>query len=144
MRVEHERGIRVFGIALLLLSVAACGSSDSSGGEASGVEERTETEGDGATGEADVPGGEVESQSDAEDQGCAYGCNDGLACTEDACVNGKCVNELLTGACLYEGVCFGEFELHPTDSCLVADALRCDPTNAINRSQGDFDMFMSR
>ena len=32
----------------------------------------------------------------------------------------------------------------PTDSCLVADALRCDPTNAINRSQGDFDMFMSR
>ena len=31
----------------------------------------------------------------------------------------------------------------PTDSCLVANALRCDPTDAINRSQGDLDVFMS-
>ena len=31
----------------------------------------------------------------------------------------------------------------PTDSCLVANALRCDPTDPINRRQGDLDVFMS-
>ncbi len=56
--------------------------------------------------------------------GAAADCDDGLACTQDACESQgadvfACSNAIAAGACLIDGVCFGEGQSAPEAACLA-------------------------
>ncbi|MCA9260519.1 MAG: hypothetical protein KDA61_15005 [Planctomycetales bacterium] len=55
-------------------------------------------------------------------------CNDGLACTTDACVAGACAWTIADDACFVRGVCYDTGDADPGDACSV-----CDP--ATNQAQ---------
>ncbi len=55
-------------------------------------------------------------------------CNDGLACTTDACVEGTCTWTIADDACFVRGVCYDGGDADPGDPCSV-----CDP--ASNQAQ---------
>jgi hypothetical protein len=46
-------------------------------------------------------------------------CDDGLTCTDNFCdeEGGVCVNDLLPGSCLIDGVCFADGETNPDNTC---------------------------
>ena len=51
-------------------------------------------------------------------------CDDGLSCTDDLCLeDGSCEVELITDACLLDGVCYGSGDLSPENPCAL-----CDPS----------------
>ncbi len=57
--------------------------------------------------------------------GVAVDCDDGLACTRDACAEGSCTHELVAGFCLTEGdapTCANHNGADPANSCLLCDA----------------------
>lgn len=50
------------------------------------------------------------------------GCDDGLACTDDICLEaGTCVNLLKPGRCLIAGVCYNDGAASPQNACQVCD-----------------------
>ncbi len=65
-------------------------------------------------------------------------CFDGLACTNDVCVDAECSNALVVGACLIDGVCYEGGQTKPDDLCqtcqpgvsttsfTLADQIACD------------------
>ena len=121
MKVGREEGIRFLGMVVFLMCAMACASSsDNAGSGEPAAEENSESE-DAISGPENAGEGGDSTEEEPIDEACSYGCNDGLSCTDDSCVDGKCVNELTNGTCLHEGVCYGEFELHPTDPCLVCE-----------------------
>ena len=48
-------------------------------------------------------------------------CDDGLACTDDACDSGTCTNTLASAKCLIEGVCYDD-QAVSSDGCNICDA----------------------
>jgi hypothetical protein len=50
-------------------------------------------------------------------------CDDGLACTEDTCVDGVCKHPQAAKTCLIGGACYNEGDARPDNACL-----RCDTT----------------
>ncbi len=67
-------------------------------------------------------------------------CDDSLTCTEDSCdeTNDECDNDLLSGKCLIEGVCYDDEDLNPTNECqecissTSTDTWSNDDTNTCN------------
>jgi hypothetical protein len=55
------------------------------------------------------------------DDGAATGCNDGIACTTDACAGGTCTHTLQAGNCLIAGVCYANGTLRPGIPCQVCN-----------------------
>lgn len=54
-------------------------------------------------------------------RGIPYGCNDGLACTQDTCVgDGSCSHKVLDGFCLIDGKCYADGEQN--GPCLACKA----------------------
>jgi hypothetical protein len=54
--------------------------------------------------------------------GAVTSCDDGVACTQDACSPGGCVHTVSAGLCAIGGVCYGNGQTNPADACQ-----RCDP-----------------
>jgi hypothetical protein len=55
-------------------------------------------------------------------------CNDGLACTMDACVSGACSKTQAANTCLIAGACFAPGDASPSDAC-ASCAPSLDPTD---------------
>lgn len=55
-------------------------------------------------------------------------CDDGLSCTVDACLEGRCHNLLAPGACIIEGRCYRDGEAVGTDTCV-----QCAPTVSVSQ-----------
>ncbi len=53
--------------------------------------------------------------------GCMGDCDDGLACTADSCVEERCLNRTMPGACAIDGACLTSGARSSTDTCLVCD-----------------------
>jgi hypothetical protein len=60
------------------------------------------------------------------DIGCPTDCDDGIACTLNSCVGGKCVNEVKPGFCLIAGVCYADGAYDPKP----ASCSRCNTTKS--------------
>ena len=69
--------------------------------------------------EPDVATDLAASPPDAPGTGlsCASGCNDGLSCTRDSCVNGICQNALNPDYCMVEKACYMDGDTDPNDPC---------------------------
>lgn len=114
-------------VVLLVLLTAAIGCSDEANENAESSNEGdalSSNDGDNGTPDAQEPVSVADTEGSASP--CPDGCNDGLYCTDDSCVDDACVFEVVVDTCLYEGTCFGAYELHPTDPCLVCEGLDGD------------------
>ncbi len=99
---------------LALVLASGCGGGgggDSAGGAGGGADAAGST---GAGAGADTLGVPDGSQAT-----CPVACDDGLPCTEDRCVGGKCVAEVKPGFCLTAEGCFTDGEFNPSNACLV-------------------------
>lgn len=59
-----------------------------------------------------------------------FDCNDGLYCTKDKCnkTANKCENQLQTGFCVINALCYKDAVAHPLNSCLVCDTSKSTST----------------
>ena len=93
--------MRVVGLVLLVLGIAACQSQESA--DYATLDDTSVTT-------ADV---------DAELLGCsnANECDDGLFCTTDSCVGGVCGWKVVPYFCAIDGVCVPKKEFEPGNNC---------------------------
>ena len=54
--------------------------------------------------------------------GCGIACDDGIACTIDACSGGTCTHNPQPGTCLIAGVCYTDGSLRPDFPCQVCSS----------------------
>jgi hypothetical protein len=64
-------------------------------------------------------------QADGTCAGTPKVCDDGLACTDNACVDGACVATLRSGTCAIDGTCITAGTRRPGEPCQV-----CDPNQS--------------
>lgn len=118
--------------AMVALSfVAACGTGDGTADGPGSALEADAAGGDGGQINPDAvkTGGDDatywDSSATASTCSSAADCDDGLACTEDACApNGQCAWVLAAGKCLINSVCVDDGGAKPSNGCFV-----CDPTS---------------
>ncbi len=81
--------------------------------------------------EPDVPGPPCESGActdnnactvndqcvDGECKGTPVDCGDDVVCTDDACLDGSCVNAIADGFCLIDDVCYANADKNPKNAC---------------------------
>ena len=65
---------------------------------------------------------------------CPDGCDDGNACTTDACVDGDCQHSPVQ--CDDDNACNGEESCNPSSGCVVGDPPQCDDGDACNGLEG--------
>ena len=83
--------------------------------------------------------------------GTHFSCDDGIACTVDACDgSGGCGSHIAGGSCLIDGVCFSDGDPHPTLDCVACvvpiddagwtadDARSCDDGDPCTVTDGCF------
>jgi hypothetical protein len=104
--------------ASLALLFAGCGGDDGGGGSG---DPDTGGSTEDATGDVGAEDADAAGETDGAGEACPGGCDDGLACTDDACVDGSCAHTTQAGWCAVADGCFSDKELHPTDPCLVCD-----------------------
>lgn len=59
---------------------------------------------------------------DLAPQPCATPCDDGVDCTEDSCVAGKCVSTIKTDFCLIDGSCYATGTVKTGSECQLCEA----------------------
>jgi len=117
----------MLGCMVIGLLLVGCGSSDPAGDNGAEVQP---VQGDATAPPEDT----VQEYIDAGTpvvQACENDCFDGLFCTEDECVDGECVHTVSGDNCVLDGVCYGAYELHPTDPCLVCEPETADGWGAV-------------
>ena len=70
---------------------------------------------------AEVCNGLDDNCNGAVDDGAATSCDDGLACTLDACASGTCTHTVVANTCLISGVCYGSGTVRPGFPCMVCN-----------------------
>lgn len=68
--------------------------------------------------------------------GAALVCDDGLECTNDACVDGACVGTPANGYCIHEGICVPNLQPSPLESCVFCLASAGGPPEMKPYSDG--------
>lgn len=83
----------------------------------------------GSTGGSSTEGGSGGNTSGAGGSvSCEQGCDDGLACTSDACVNDVCEHTIEQGWCVIQHACVQQGATNPSNPCVA-----CDPAKTTSQ-----------
>jgi len=130
-----QNKLRWFALVATVALVAGCGDSSEDGSTAgtgggsgaaggaggAGGTGGTGSSGTGGTGTPGTGGGTAGAAGSPVD--CSNGCDDGLDCTTDTCVQDACQNELAAGFCVVGHACIAESTAHASNPCLI-----CEPS----------------
>jgi len=129
-----RRGWWTLGAVATMVLAVGCGDSDDGGGNPGGSGGTAGAGGSsGGSGGATGGSGGATGGSSGSTGGtggtvsCEDGCDDELACTDDACVDDVCENAIQDGWCVIQHACVQEGTQNPANPCMA-----CDPTASAN------------